>query len=161
MALPPDSNGSNGSHKAYETNGSKGGHDKRLPRDRPYVPVAKPAPPEDDASSPAADAPNRPIQNPIPEDVPELDVARARRARATAKRFYLILLVFGLALGAVLSVAIVMLLNRFGLTEPPERPLLEQLQPNPEPTEPSDSSLAPPLLQPISNGRPSSAPWIF
>ncbi|MGB3492862.1 MAG: hypothetical protein WBA57_09050 [Elainellaceae cyanobacterium] len=157
MSQPPDSNGSNGSHKAYETNGSKGGHDKRLPRDRPYVPVAKPAPPEDAAHKLPADAPNRPIQSHIPDNVPELDAERARRARQTAKRFYLILLALGLAIGAVVSVAIVVLLNRFGLTEPPERPLLEQFQPDPVP---SDSSFSPTPLQTINDGQISFAPHI-
>ncbi|GEM_PF-4990285 len=146
MAQPPDSNGSNNnSQKAYETNSSKDGHDKRLPRDRPYVPIAKPVPPEENKPSRAAqDSSNPSIQNLPSEDIPKLDAERARKARDSAKRFYLILLAFGLTLGAVLSVAIVMLLNRFGLTDPPERPLLEQIQPEPSS---SDSS-----VDPDSNG---------
>lgn len=52
----------------------------------------------------------------------ELSKARQAQIRATQRsfqRFYLILLVIGLAIGGVVSIGVAALLDRFGLSNPP------------------------------------------
>lgn len=44
-----------------------------------------------------------------------------RAAQASFKRLYLILLVIGLVIGAILSVGVVSLLDRLGLSDPPSQ----------------------------------------
>lgn len=47
------------------------------------------------------------------------DKKRVKAATQNAKRFYLILLVIGLAIGAVASIGVVALLRHWGLTDVP------------------------------------------
>ncbi len=55
------------------------------------------------------------------DEIPDDESERFQKARKTAQRFYLILLVLGLSLGAIASIGVVMLLQRLGLTDVPAR----------------------------------------
>ncbi len=62
--------------------------------------------------------------SPEVEVEPEVEQAKQERLQATQqsfKRFYLILLAIGLSIGAVLAVGVAILLDRFGLSDPPAR----------------------------------------
>ncbi|MBE9179954.1 hypothetical protein IQ268_15385 [Oculatella sp. LEGE 06141] len=52
-------------------------------------------------------------------ELPPKSVEDVRAVNRSLKRLYLILLTVGIALGAVISVGVVTLLNRFELTAPP------------------------------------------
>lgn len=151
MAWPPDFNGSNGSRGANETNGSKQSGSNRQARDRPYTPVSRPAPSDPKSDSGLPEQPLNPGASASADSGSELNADRVQRARKAAKRFYLILLVIGLVVGALVSVAVVALLNRFGLTDSPDRPLLEQIQPDS-----SESSGPPGAVVAMAHGAVSS-----
>ncbi|MEB3359122.1 MAG: hypothetical protein VKK04_20515 [Synechococcales bacterium] len=53
--------------------------------------------------------------------VPKLSEERIEAAKKGAKRLYLILLVVGLAIGALVSIGVVAGLKRFGLTDVPNQ----------------------------------------
>ena len=58
----------------------------------------------------------------VGEESADLSEARQAQIRATQRsfqRFYLILLVIGLAIGGVVSIGVAALLDRFGLSHPP------------------------------------------
>ncbi|MBD1864063.1 MULTISPECIES: hypothetical protein [Trichocoleus] len=70
--------------------------------------------------------PTPPLVEPetLPLVEPEAEQAKQERLRATQqsfKRLYLILLAVGLSIGAVLAVGVAILLDRFGLSDPPSR----------------------------------------
>ncbi|MEP0871340.1 hypothetical protein NDA01_16150 [Trichocoleus desertorum AS-A10] len=65
-----------------------------------------------------------PMPAPPTSPSPEAEQAKQERLRATQqsfKRLYLILLAVGLSIGAVLAVGVAILLDRFGLSDPPSR----------------------------------------
>ncbi len=78
---------------------------------------------------------------PSPED------KRVEQRQQTLKRLFLILLTAGLIIGALLSVGVIQLLNRFGLTN--SQPQTEQLQNlAPQTSVPVDAALRPPAIPP-------------
>ena len=57
--------------------------------------------------------------NDLPPTSPETGLAHGKTNRKNLKRFVVILVVAGLVLGGIVSVGVVIALNRFGLTDTP------------------------------------------
>jgi hypothetical protein len=59
----------------------------------------------------------------LPVEAPPLDPARERQAKKQASKWFLILLITGLLLGAISAFFVVKVLQDLGLTSRPEQPL--------------------------------------
>lgn len=60
-------------------------------------------------------------QSLVPEPIAPEDKENYQKARQSAQRLYLILLAVGLSIGIIASIGVVSFLQRFGLTEIPDR----------------------------------------
>lgn len=61
------------------------------------------------------------------DELPHLSQQRIDAAKKQARRWFLILLSFGLVLGGLMAVGIVKILNNLGLTAKPDHPLRIEL----------------------------------
>jgi hypothetical protein len=68
-------------------------------------------------SSPDGNSPKLPVE------APPLDPARERQAKKQASKWFLVLLITGLILGAISAFFVVKILEDLGLTSRPEQPL--------------------------------------
>ncbi len=66
-------------------------------------------------------------QSPDPFDK-ELSAERVKATKKQANKWFVVLLVSGLIIGAIASIVIVKVLDNFGLTDQPDRPFFEQIQ---------------------------------
>ena len=75
-----------------------------------------PPPPDDPHSN------NEPLRN-LRDELPNLSQERIDAAKKQARRWFLILLSFGLVLGGLVAIGVVKILNNLGLTARPDHPL--------------------------------------
>jgi hypothetical protein len=61
-------------------------------------------------------------------DETELSPERIKATKKQARKWFIILVTVGLIIGALASVAVVTVLDTFGLTDKPEQPFMEQMQ---------------------------------
>lgn len=66
---------------------------------------------------------------PLPQqNEKQLSPERITATKRQARKWFIVLIAVGLVMGAVASVALVKVLDTFGLTDKPERPFMEQIQ---------------------------------
>jgi hypothetical protein len=78
---------------------------------------------------PPNESPNNNSTN-IEEDYADISEPRRRQAMNRARRWFVMLVVSGLALGVLVALGVVQLLNSLGLTTKPDAPLQIQIERN-------------------------------
>jgi hypothetical protein len=68
------------------------------------------------------------MTQPPKRDETKLSPERIAATKKQARKWFIILIIVGVVIGAVASVALVKVLDTFGLTDKPEQPFMEQIQ---------------------------------
>lgn len=61
-------------------------------------------------------------------DETQLSSERVEATKKQARKWFIILIVIGLVIGAIASIGVVKFLDAFGLTDTPDQPFMEQIE---------------------------------